>query len=145
MSKFKFRLEKVLDYKETVEGHKKSIYGEINRELNEQTKVLNDFYDAKTELVKNKDGSRTTNIANLKLFNNYIGEISKNIERQEEIVEETKVRLSTAQKELIEAVQEKKSFEKLKEKDYEEYIVESKKDEAKIIDEIVTFKNGLKE
>lgn len=145
MSGFKFRLEKVLNYKETVEGFKKSEYGSVNQKLNEEKKTLQEYCDYKSDLIKSKEDSQKTNIANLKLFNNYIGEISKNIQEQENIVENTKKELEHAKEELLLAIQEKKSFEKLKEKDYEEFIAESKKEEAKIVDEIVTFKSGAEQ
>ena len=40
---------------------------------------------------------------------------------------------------------ERKTFEKLKEKDYEKYLYNEKKEEEKMIDQIVTFnKNNTK-
>lgn len=140
MAKYSFRLEKVLNYKETVEGFKKTEYGEINQKLNEEEEILQKYNLYKENLIDKKNQStEKTNIGNLKLFNNYLKDISKNIEDQEKKINKTKEELEIAKEELLVAMQEKKSFEKLKEKDYEEYLDESKKEEAKIIDEIVTF------
>lgn len=140
MMGYNFRLEKVLNYKETVEGFKKTEYGEVNQKLTKEESILLDYNMYKESLLKDKDQStRKTSIGNLKLFNNYLTDISKNIETQEQIVDDTKVELEKVKEELMIAMQEKKSFEKLKEKDYEEFIDESKKKEEKIIDEIVTF------
>ncbi len=140
MASFNFKLEKVLNYKETIEGFKKAEYGEINQKLNEEEKKLHDYNDYKENLINDRNQYEVkTNIGNLKLFNNYLRDVSKNIENQEEKVDKTKEELEKIKEELLIAMQEKKSFEKLKEKDYEEYLDESKKEEAKIIDEIVTF------
>lgn len=137
---YNFKLEKVLNYKETMEDFKKAEYGDVNQKLNREEQILYDYNLRKQDLVKDKsNSSKKTNIGNLKLYNNYLQEISKNIEKQEDIIDETKEELAKVKDELMVAMQEKKSFEKLKEKDYNEYIDESKKKEDKIIDGIVTF------
>ena len=140
MMGYNFRLEKVLNYKETIEGFKKTEFGEVNQKLNKEERILLDYNIYKENLIKDKNESTIkTNIGNLKLFNNYLRDISLNIETQEQIVDQTKEELEKVKEELLIAMQEKKSFEKLKEKDYEEFLDESKKKEDKIIDEIVTF------
>ena len=137
---YNFRLEKVLNYKETIEDFKRTEFGEVNQKLNKAEQILLDYNNYKESLIKDKNNSTIkTNIGNLKLFNNYLKDISVNIETQEQIVYETKEELEKVKEELLIAMQEKKSFEKLKEKDYEEFLDESKKKEDKIIDEIVTF------
>lgn len=137
---YNFRLEKVLNYKETIEDFKRTEFGEVNQKLNKAEQILLDYNNYKESLIKDKNNSTIkTNIGNLKLFNNYLKDISVNIEIQEQIVYETKEELEKVKEELLIAMQEKKSFEKLKEKDYEEFLDESKKKEDKIIDEIVTF------
>lgn len=140
MMGYNFRLEKVLNYKETIEDFKKTEFGEVHQKLNKEESILLDYNMYKKTLLRDKNQStRKTNIGNLKLFNNYLEDISKNIETQEQIVDDTKTELEKVKEELMIAMQEKKSFEKLKEKNYEEYLDESKKKEEKIIDEIVTF------
>lgn len=140
MGKFNFRLEKVLNYKETIEGFKKTEYGEISQKLSKEEEVLYSYNLYKENLISDKNQNKEkTNIGNLKLFNNYLKDVSKNIENQEEKIEKTKEELEKVKEDLLVAMQEKKSFEKLKEKDYKVYLDESKKEEAKIIDEIVTF------
>ena len=140
MMGYNFRLEKVLNFKETIEGFKKAEYGEVHQKLNKEESILLDYNMYKENLLKDKDEStRKTSIGNLKLFNNYLKDISKNIETQEQIVDDTKVELEKVKEELMIAMQEKKSLEKLKEKDYEEYRDVSNKKEEKLIDEIVTF------
>lgn len=140
MTSYNFRLEKVLNYKETVEGFKRTEYGQVNQKLTKEEKILLDYNLYKESLLNDRKKSTTkTSIGNLKLFSNYLKDVSKNIESQEQIVDETKEELEKVKEELLTAMKEKKSFEKLKEKDYEVYLDESRKKEDKIIDEIVTF------
>lgn len=137
---YNFRLKKVLNYKEIVEDFKKTEYGEVNQKLNNEERILLNYNIYKENLLKDKNRStRKTSIGSLKLFNNYLKDISINIETQEQIVDDIKLELEKAKEELLIAMQEKKSLEKLKEKDYEVFLGKSKKKEEKIIDEIVTF------
>ncbi len=137
---YNFKLEKVLNYKENIENFKKAEYGNMNQKLISAEERLEKFYSYKNKLITEKNENiKNINIANLKLYNNYLQDISTNIENQKHIIIEVKNELEKAKEELLVAMQERKSFEKLKENDYNEFITESKKNEDKIIDEIVTF------
>ena len=137
---YSFRLEKVLNYKGNVEDLKKAKYGDINSRLNNEETRLMDFNQHKESLVVEKNNSvKRTNIGNLKLYNSYLQDISTTIQNQEIKIEEMKIELEEAKEELLVAMQEKKAFEKLKENDYKEFITESKKQEEKLLDGIVTF------
>ncbi|MBU5426530.1 flagellar export protein FliJ [Tissierella pigra] len=137
---YSFRLEKVLNYKENIEDLKKAKYGDINSRLNNEEEILVSFNQHKANLVVEKNNSaKRTNIGNLKLYNSYLQDISVTIQKQEIKIEEMKVELEEAKEELLVAMQEKKAFEKLKENDYKEFIIESKRQEEKLVDGIVTF------
>ena len=137
---YSFKLEKVLNYKENIEDLKKSKYGDINSRLNNEEERLMGFNQHKENLVVEKNKSaKNTSIGNLKLYNSYLQDISVTIQNQEIKIEEMKVELEEAKEELLVAMQEKKAFEKLKENDYKEFIIESKKQEEKLLDGIVTF------
>lgn len=137
---YSFRLEKVLNYKENIENIKKGEYGDINRRLNnEEEKLLNYNIHKEDLLTKKYESIKNTNVANLKLYNNYLQEISSNIEKQEMVISNIKEELEKTKEELLVAMREKKVFEKLKENDYNEFLKEVKKDEEKLVDGIVTF------
>jgi flagellar FliJ protein len=137
---YSFKLEKVLNYKENIEDLKKSKYGDINSRVNNEEERLIGFNQHKENLVVEKNKSvKNTSIGNLKLYNSYLQDISVTIQNQERKIEEMKVELEEAKEELLVAMQEKKAFEKLKENDYKEFIIESKKQEEKLLDGIVTF------
>lgn len=145
MKGYSFKLDKVLNYKETIENIKKNEYGNINQKLiKEEEKLLN--YNANKEilLLKKSECSKSIKVGNLRLINRCLENISNNIENQEKIIYSIKDDLEKAKKELLIAMQEKKVIEKLKENTYKEYLLEVKKEEEKIVDGIITFSNSSK-
>lgn len=140
---YAFRLERVLTYKENVENLKKAEYGDVNRRLNTEEEILSNYNDHKDVLLNKKNESiKNTSVANLKLYSNYIQDITYTIKKQEGLICEIKEELEKTKEELLVAMQERKAFEKLKENDYDKFIEESKKDEEKIIDGIVSFNSN---
>lgn len=140
MSGYKFKLQRVLDYKETLEELKKSEYGTAIQKLNEEKEILSNYISKKSEIIKQFNTiDDKINIGSFRTYNNYISEITNRIKKQEENVMYAEREAIKIQEELLEAMKEKKSFEKLKEKDYREFILEEKREEEKIMDQIVTF------
>lgn len=140
MSGYKFKLQRVLDYKETLEGLKKSEYGTAIQKLNEEKEILSSYISKKSEIIKQFNTiDDKINIGSFRTYNNYISEITNRIKKQEENVMYAEREAIKIQEELLEAMKEKKSFEKLKEKDHKEFILEEKREEEKIMDQIVTF------
>lgn len=140
MASYNFKLEKVLNYKEDIESFKKIEFGNINLKLNKEEEILYNYNLNKERLVtKKKESINSISIGHLKLYNDYLHDISSNIENQEQVIDEIKEELQKAKDELLIAMQERKSFEKLKEKDHNEFLSEVKKKEEKVIDEVISF------
>ena len=139
---YTFKLEKILNYKEDIENVKKGVLGNINNKLNKEEEKLI-IYNQQKEILINKRNELQvkTDIRSLKLYNNHLSDISKDIKKQEELIYQINIKLDCAKQELLEAVKEKKTLEKLKEKDYSQFIAEEDKKQEKIIDNIVSFKN----
>lgn len=139
---YTFKLEKVLSYKEDIENLKKAILGNINNKLSlEEEKLLN-YNDYKDKLINKKNEmEKKTDIRSLKLYNNHLTSISKSIKKQEKLIHNINLELEFAKEELLKAVKEKKILEKLREKDYNQFMNEMEKKQEKIIDNIVSFKN----
>lgn len=128
MAGYSFKLEKVLNYKEKLENIKKAEYGDINRRLNNEEEKLLNYNNYKQSLVTEKNQiTKNINVGHLKLYNDYLQDISNMIENQEKVVIEIKKDLEIAKEELLIAMKEKKSFEKLKEIKYEEIFWNKKK------------------
>lgn len=146
MSSYSFRLEKVLNYKENIENLKKAQYGDVNMRLNREEEKLVDFNTHKKNILSQKEEyTKNISVGSLKLYNNYLQDISASIKEQEDIVVDIKEELEKTKEELLVAMKEKKAFEKLKENDYNEFLAEMKKDEEKLVDGIVTFNTTTQE
>lgn len=141
MSNFNFRLERVLNYKGTVEEIKKAEYGDSQRKLNFEEDKLHTYNRHKNSVKDEKDLSTSkTNAGNLAMYSDYISILDNKIKDQEEVVSSARIELEEAKEEMIEAVQEKKAFEKLKEKEYEKHLYQIKRLEEKQTDTIVNYK-----
>ncbi len=146
MVDFNFRLEKVLNYKKTLEDYKKSQYGVVQKKLFDEENKLAKFNQYKNSVKNEKNQTVTkTNIGNLAMYNNYINDLSRKIKLQERIVNKTRKDAEEAKEEMITAVKEKKIFEKLKEQEYEEYLYQLKRDEEKQTDAIVSYKTSTQQ
>lgn len=145
MKKFQFRFQKVLDYKQTVEDLKRSNYSlEVNALSKEKDKL--DYFIHGKKVISNQRNNSTvqTTVKDLKLFNNYLNHMNEIICEQNDIVNTKKADVEFARKELIKSVKEKKTFEKLKDKDYDNHLFELKKEEEKMVDQIVSFNNSTR-
>lgn len=138
--KYNYKFQNLLDYKETIENFKKSEYGKALSIYTEEEKALQQIEQEKNRIVDIIDGGETLNIREMRLYSGYLNKVTKDRDQQEEVVEDSQEQVKQAQMSLMMAMQEKKVFEKLKEKHFKEFLVEEKRKEDKIVDEIVTFK-----
>lgn len=136
---YNFKLERVLNYKEKLEDIKKARFADSTNKLNKEEEKLLYFNTYKENLLEKQKAKKNTSIGYYKLYNNYLNDLSAMIKNQEKVVEDAKEDLNKAKEELLTAMQERKSFEKLKEIQYEEYLIDAKKEEEKLIDGIITF------
>jgi len=142
---FNFKFQSILDLKIRLEDQKKSKYGEANEELKRQQDKLNVLFDERTyqcDLMREK-GKTGVTPKDLIVFNNYMERLKRSIEIQKVVVERAKKAVEQARLELVEAAKQRKMFETLKEKQFEEYWEEYYKKEQAQFDEIVSYKyNG---
>lgn len=146
MVNFNFRLERVLNYKKTVEDYKKSQYGMVQQRLHNEENKLDEFNQYKNSIKDEKNVTAVkTKVGNLAMYNNYINDLSKRIRAQEKVVTKTRDDANEAKEELIAAAKEKKIFEKLKEHEYEEHLYQLKRDEEKQTDTITSYRSSTQQ
>lgn len=146
MMNFNFRLERVLNFKENMEEIKKAEYGSARQKLNKEEDKLENFNYHKNNIKDEKDLLTVkTKAGNLAMYNDYILDLDKKIKVQKDVVNKTELELEKAKEEMINAVQEKKTFEKLKEKEYEKYLYQIKKTEEKQLDTIVNYRTSTQQ
>ncbi|HHV46967.1 MAG TPA: flagellar export protein FliJ [Tissierellia bacterium] len=145
MAGFKFRLEKVLNYKETVENQSKIKFAQVKQKLTIEEALLNDFYNQKKSVIDRRNSSsKGIKVGELAMYNSYIGALNKRIEKQSLIVARTREELDRAKNDMVQAVTEKKIFEKLREIQYEEFIYKQGKEELKINDNFISYKTATR-
>ncbi|HID55983.1 TPA: flagellar export protein FliJ [Candidatus Poribacteria bacterium] len=138
MRRFNFRLEGILRYRSMIEEQRKmdlaretSLY---ERALKSLAEVRERIADVEGRLARKSAEGLTAAEARIHLrYLSFLREIER--ERQRE-VEEAGRRLEEARRKLIKSRRERKTVETLKERAYELYLEELKRDERKLIDEV---------
>lgn len=142
MGKFKFRLQSYLNLKEKMEDQKKMEYGKALVTLETEKNIKLNFIADKEESIKNfkEQINKKINPLDFQMYNYYIELKKKKIIEQTKIVEKTEKYAEEKRLELVTAVKEQKTLNKLKEKAQEEHFKEELLKESKMSDEIVSYK-----
>lgn len=137
-------MQKVLKYRRDIEKQLKFEFLSINNQLSKERETLSQlnkkYYEYET-LYKDslKDNLNVMKINQnkraLEFMETKIKEQKEIIIKTEEVLEETRVKLE-------QAIKDRKMLDKLKEKEYEKYKVELRREEDKEIDEFVSFRYG---
>lgn len=144
---FKFKLEPVLSLKEKIEDSKK-------RELGVATMHKEVLLNEKLQLMKKKEeaiqavkshNSTVVDVQSLKAFNQYSVYMEQAIKAKNKQVQEAQNKVDEKREELLEAVKERKILDNLKDIQNEVFMEEEKREEQRILDDIVTYKYGKKE
>lgn len=138
MKKFNFRLQRVLDIKNTIEQVKKRDFDEANAVLTKEKKLLKGVTARRVEYAgKVNDFKKINKMPEfIVLYYNYLISLS-----QRQLFHNKKISMATAEVEkrrtiLLTAVRERKAIELVKEKKIEEYNLEVNLDEQNQLDEI---------
>ncbi|ABR48873.1 flagellar export protein FliJ [Alkaliphilus metalliredigens QYMF] len=139
---FSFRFNTVLKAKKTMEDNRKSEFGfAIQKQQSEETKLIH-LLTKRNEIIKKKEvkAKKVFKIKEMKELNSQIKMIDDLIVQQRKVLREKEEAVNHTRKELIQASKAKKTFEILKEKDYEVFKYEQAKDEESLVDQLVSYK-----
>ena len=141
MAKFRYRMQNILDIKEKMENQAKTAYGMANAKLATEQQKLQDIlirsagYESKPrELV-----SGNLNVLEIRECRQAIDVMKSKQRSQMMNVHAAERNVELARKQLNEAMVERKTHEKLKEKAFEEFKQELLHEESKEIDELVSY------
>ena len=145
MSRFRYRMQSILDLKYKTETQAKSEFGMANVELSRQEEALNSlilrrrFYFEEGKRLRESKSLTLTDIMQNDYFiscmDEAISEQKENVKKAEEAVEEKRVKLTVE-------MQERKIQEKLREKAFESYLADEKRAEALETDQRSSFIYG---
>lgn len=144
MARFRYRMQNILDVKEKLETQAKNEFAIANAKLLEEEKKLESLRERKAGY---EDKLRSLYDAGLDVVEinrtrDAIDNIKLRIEEQELNVKHAMKNVDIAREHLTEAMQERKTHEKLKEKQFEQFLLDEAAKESKEIDELVSFRHG---
>jgi len=142
MKKYSFRLQKVLKTKKIKQDlEQKKLMEEQQRLANEKIQ-LQDLQDREKKFLEEFKHQRM-NVNKGHVFQKYTSyqrQVEKYIDQQHSTVDEVSEAVENQRFELIKAAKETKTLDKLKEKDYSQFIHEQNVDEQKRVDELSLLK-----
>ena len=142
MAKFIFKMESILSIKYKLEDQAKAEYGMEVAKLREEERKLEvliakkeAYQDALTAAVQD-----ALIIREIKTLENSVENAKYNINVQKFVIKQQQQRVDEAREKLDNAMKERKTYEKLKEKAFEQFKRELEAQERKEIDELVSFR-----
>lgn len=146
MAVFRYKMKNVLDVKEKMEDQAKAAFAEAMASLNAEEEKLKTLTDRREWYEEEGRRMRLTTIDVNELRDNTraIDNLKEQIERQKENVKRAESVVDKARNNLNTAMQERKIQEKLRDNAFEEFVHELNAAESKEIDELVSYRHGLK-
>lgn len=139
MRRFNFRLQSILNLKEKkLEDERLKLAGIISV-LESQKDILLEMNEKKEYLeaqLENITNSQVLDIQNVVGYKNFLNRTTQDIKMQFEIIKKTQFELEEQQIKVNEAYREVKVLEKLKEKQYKNFLFEYEQTQIKEMDDI---------
>lgn len=141
MAKFIYKMQNILDIKLRLETQAKTEFAEASAKLAAEEQKLRELLSRKRfyemEIVAMSE--KKLDVMELKRRNDSLKAMQDLIEQQTVVLRIAQRNMDRAREHLNEAIQERKVYEKLKEKAFEEFKLELNAEEKKEIDELVSF------
>lgn len=142
MAVYKFKMQGVLDIKEKLETQAKQDFANANLKLLEEEAILDKIVRKKEdyieESVKLRDG--VIDPTAIEINKRAVEVMEDQEEAQKKEVAIARKNVDAARKKMMDARMETKTYEKLKEDDFNEFMIEQGKAESKEIDELNSFR-----
>ncbi|HMO16765.1 MAG TPA: flagellar export protein FliJ [Oligoflexia bacterium] len=129
MEKFRFRLEKVKQFKEDASRDSKRELARQNARLSTAEDILSQLLEERHRQKLGADGLLTG--ADLGILNTYDHFLQNLLIKQRQSVQEAEIAVEKAREHVLEKAREEKALSLLKEKRFEEYQDEKKRQERK--------------
>lgn len=146
MSRFRFSMENILIIKEKLEEQAKNEYAQANARLFREQDKLDVLVcrceEARQELRKKLQ--ETLSMKDIRKREEAVEVLKFYVIQQQMAVIRCEKEVEVAREKLSEAMKERKIFEKLREKAYEEFVQEENKKEQREVDELMSYKHGVR-
>ncbi|MCL2719140.1 MAG: flagellar export protein FliJ [Lachnospiraceae bacterium] len=146
MAKFIFSLQNILNIKEKLEEQAKMEFAQARILLDEEEARLTALLERKADYEEEGRRLRDAKLNVQDIIDNKtaIVTIDGYIDLQRLEVKKAEANLELARLKLNEAIKERKTYERLREKAHEEFIREENAREAREVDELVSYKHTVK-
>lgn len=146
MGRFIFSMQNLLNMKEKLEDQAKNNYSQANMRLMEAQEELERLkrrkQDAEDRLREQM--MAILDIEEIRRREDAVEIIKMYVNQQQLVVIQREKEVEVARNHLNEAMKERKTFEKLREKAFEEFLIEENIKEQKEVDELVSYRYGTK-
>ncbi|MCR4781996.1 MAG: flagellar export protein FliJ [Lachnospiraceae bacterium] len=144
MPAFHYRMQNILDIKSKLEVQQKMEYARANAALQEEQAILEDLLLRRSsyENKLKEEQSGTLHLTEINFLRNAILIMDGKVNEQIRNVSMAQNRVEIERSKLDEAMKERKTYEKLREKAFEEFKAEVLYKESKEVDELVAYTYG---
>lgn len=140
--KFKYSMQSILQYRESIEDTKKIALAKANMELGEERAKLGRLEESMEASIQNKLAKQRCHVRDELIFTYYIKQCEGKIKEQRSAVARAEKKSELARRELGEATKDRKIMESLSEKEFTRFVAELDAKEAKELDDMVTTRFG---
>ncbi len=146
MARFRYKMQNILTIKEKMETQSKQAFADAKRRLDGELETLEALLRRKREIEKHAVEVLHGDLDMHEIEDSQMARIiiDQKIAEQRMHVSKAETALENARSQLEEAVKERKTHEKLKEKQFDEFVREENRAESKTIDELTTYTYGQK-
>ncbi len=143
MAKFVYKLQGILNIREKLEEQEKIAYGNARIRLSDEEEKLDALYKRRVDLVEEKrvQMSSVIKARDLNLTENAIRSTDLAIIDQKNAVKRAEKALEAARIKLENAMKERKTYEKLRENAYNEFLEQLEHEEQMEINELVSYRH----
>ena len=147
MGRFRYRMQNILNIKEKLESQAKNEFAAANMELLEEQDRLAKMLEHNRELEEESKRLRLKDSLSIR----DIKDNRLSVELQKEKMKQQALRIHAAEKKveqkrkaMVDLMQERKTHELLKEKAFEQFLMDEKAEESKQIDQLTSYTYGQK-
>jgi Flagellar FliJ protein. len=145
VKKFKFSLDKVLEFNRHIQKKETDILAVLHAEYDElvakKMSLINEYEHAKQEYYEH--AASGIKVIDIVMILNHIEDIQKLIKDQNIKISEKNLQVEKQSVKLISVTQDKKTVEKLRDNKLEIYKSEQRKNDEKFIEEFLSNRNSL--
>ena len=146
MARFRFRLQNILNIKLKMETQARQEFANARKALDREEEHLAMLQRRGEEIQREGVELRSGVLVFHAIRDNETGRMlnEQRIREQQIVIKRARAVLEKARQNLEDAIKERKIYERLRERAFDEFMVEENRAESKVIDELTTYTYGQK-